>query len=103
MERLLTAKRYSRLNEKISASLRDRSKSDALLRCMKRGRDRRSRRLETLPGGVSFRDDVRKAKKRCIEELPGFKKQFIENVEKCGAEVALTKPVDTLVWAALSN
>jgi len=93
----MTTERYVRLNEKISASLQDRSSSDALLRCMKRGRDTRSRRLETLPGGVSFRDDVRKAKERCIEHLPRLKKQFIENVEKRGAKVFEAKTATDVI------
>jgi L-lactate dehydrogenase complex protein LldF len=83
----MTTERYLRLYEKIDASLKDRSKSDALLRCMKRGRDTRSKALETLPGGAAFRNDVRKVKERCIENLPRLKKQFIENVQKRGVKV----------------
>ena len=83
----MTTERYLRLYEKIDASLKDRSKSNALLRCMKRGRDTRSKALETLPGGAAFRNDVRKVKERCIENLPRLKKQFIENVQKRGAKV----------------
>jgi len=83
----MTTQRYQRLYDKIDASLKDRSASDALLRCMKRGRDTRAAALETLPGGTAFRNDVRNAKERCIEDLPRLKKQFIENVEKRGAKV----------------
>ena len=83
----MTTDRYSRLYRKIDASLKDRSASDALLRCMKRGRDTRAEALETLPGGAAFRDDVRKTKERCIEKLPELKKQFIENARKRGTKV----------------
>ena len=83
----MTTHRYQRLYQKIDASLKDRSASDALLRCMKRGRDTRAAALETLPGGAAFRNDVRRAKERCIEDLPRLKAQFIENVEKRGAKV----------------
>lgn len=79
--------RYPHLYEKINESLSDRSKSDLLFGCMKRGRDNRTTALESLPGGAAFRDDVRKTKKRCIENHPALKKKFIENVKKRGAKV----------------
>ena len=97
----MTAERYTRLNEKIKAALDDRSKSDALLRCMKRGRDARSAALETLPGGAAFRDDVKKTKQRCIENLPRLKQQFIENVQKRGAKVFEAKTAADVITYCL--
>ncbi|MDX9895242.1 MAG: LUD domain-containing protein [Desulfofustis sp.] len=79
--------RYPRLYHKIEAALQDRTKSDLLRGCMKRGRDTRAAALEALPGGASFRDDVRAAKERCIEDLPRLKQQFIERARQRGAIV----------------
>jgi iron-sulfur cluster protein len=79
--------RYAHLVKEINCALKNRSKSDALLRCMKRGRDTRAEALKTLPGGAAFRDDVKRVKERCIEELPRLQRQFIENVEKRGVKV----------------
>ncbi|NQU63999.1 MAG: lactate utilization protein, partial [SAR324 cluster bacterium] len=79
--------RYSNLYAKINDALSDSKKSDMLLACMKRGRDTRSVALESLPGGVAFRNDVRKSKERCIENHDALKKQFIENVKKRGVTV----------------
>jgi L-lactate dehydrogenase complex protein LldF len=79
--------RYPRLYKKIDAALEDRSKSNALLRCMKRGRDSRARSLETLPGGAAFRDDVKRVKARCIEDLPRLQAKFVENARRRGVTV----------------
>jgi len=79
--------RYTKLYEKINDALSDSKKSDMLLACMKRGRDTRAVALESLPGGTAFRDDVRKAKERCIENHDEIKKRFIKNVEKRGVIV----------------
>jgi len=79
--------RYPHLYDKINEALSDRSKSDLLFGCMKRGRDSRTTALESLPGGAAFRDDVRKTKERCIENHGELKKRFIENVRKRGATV----------------
>jgi iron-sulfur cluster protein len=80
-------KRYSRLHRQIRSALRDRSKSEALLRCMQRGRDSRRETVEAMPGGAAFRDDVRRVKERCIEQLPRLKRTFIENTRKRGVTV----------------
>jgi iron-sulfur cluster protein len=79
--------RYERLFRQIHAAIDDRSKSNALLRCMKRGRDTRARALETLPGGAAFRDEVRRVKERCIENLPGLQQQFIAKARQRGVHV----------------
>ena len=83
--------RIDNLKKNIAAALSDQKKSDLLLGCMKRGRDTRKAALESLPGGAAFRDDVRAAKERCIENLPELKKQFIENARKRGATVIEAK------------
>jgi L-lactate dehydrogenase complex protein LldF len=83
----MTTNRYTRLFQRIDAAIEDPSKSNALLRCMKRGRDTRAAALETLPGGAAFRDDVRSIKERCIENLPELQRQFVENARKRGVKV----------------
>ncbi len=83
----MASDRYPRLYEKISEALSDRKKSDLLLSCVKRGRDTRAAALAALPGGAAFRDDVRAAKERCIEEHPRLKQQFIDNARKRGVSV----------------
>ncbi len=80
-------KRYKRLCQRIDASIKDRSKSRALLRCMQRGRDSRAEALLSLPGGAAFREKVKQTKERCIEQLPQLKKTFIENAQKRGVHV----------------
>jgi iron-sulfur cluster protein len=79
--------RYPRLLEKIDAALDDRGKSETLVGCMKRGRDSRAAALAALPGGAAFRNDVRAAKERCIENLPELTRRFIANAEKRGANI----------------
>ncbi len=83
----MASDRYPQLYEKIKEALSDTKKKELLHSCVKRGRDTRAARLSTLPGGAAFRDDVRGAKERCIEELPRLKKQFIENARKRGVSV----------------
>jgi len=83
----MSSNRYPRLYQKIENALADRTKSNLLIGCMKRGRDTRAAALETLPGGAAFRDDVRAAKERCIEDHPRLKQQFIANARKRGAWV----------------
>ena len=83
----MTIDRYAHLCKRIHAAIDDRSKSNALLRCMKRGRDTRAAALGTLPGGEAFRDDVRRIKERCIEYLPRLQQQFVENARRRGVHV----------------
>ncbi len=83
----MATNRYEHLFKQIHDAIDDRSKSNALLRCMKRGRDTRARALETLPGGAAFRDEVRRIKERCIEELPRLQQQFIANARRRGVQV----------------
>ncbi len=79
--------RYQRLYHKIGTALADRTKSDMLRGCMKRGRDTRAAALDELPGGAGFRDEVRTAKERCIEDLPRLKAAFIDKARQRGAIV----------------
>lgn len=83
----MSAGRYAHLFKEINTAIEDRSKSNALLRCMKRGRDTRAAALKTLPGGAAFRDEVKHVKERCIDDLPRLQKQFIENAKKRGVQV----------------
>ncbi|GMW01936.1 MAG: hypothetical protein AMXMBFR84_30720 [Candidatus Hydrogenedentota bacterium] len=83
----MTQERYKRLNARIQEALDDRSKSRALLHCMQRGRDNRSVRLQSLPGGASFRGEVKGVKERCIADQERLVAHFTENAEKRGVKV----------------
>ncbi len=87
----MTQARIDHLKKAIAEALSDKSKSELLLSCVKRGRDTRQAALETLPGGAAFRDDVREAKERCIDNLFELKQQFIANARKRGARVIEAK------------
>ena len=97
----MSSDRYARLFKEINTALKDRSKSDALLRCMKRGRDTRTARLKTYPGGAAFRDDVKRVKERCIEELPQLQKRFVENARKRGVKVFEAKTAADVIQYCL--
>ena len=79
------------LEEAIRESIDHRKKRDSLTRCMKRGRDSRSERLETLQGGASFRQEVKSIKARCIEDLDGLMDQFMDKARDRGCEVYVAK------------
>jgi len=83
--------RYERLYSLIRESIEHPKNSQALMRCMQRGRDKRSEALAELPGGAAFRDDVKKTKDRCIERQPELLERFVENARKRGAHVFIAK------------
>ncbi|MDZ4859568.1 MAG: LUD domain-containing protein, partial [Candidatus Hydrogenedentes bacterium] len=83
--------RYERLSVRIRESIANPKDSHALMRCMQRGRDKRTEALAVLPGGAAFRDDVKRVKDRCIENLPALLERFVENSRKRGAQVFLAK------------
>jgi iron-sulfur cluster protein len=83
--------RYTRLNASIRDSIENPKSSNALVRCMERGREKRSEMLTRIDGGTAFRDDVRVAKERCIEDLDTLLPRFIENCEKRGTTVFVAK------------
>ncbi|MBI2421409.1 MAG: LUD domain-containing protein [Candidatus Hydrogenedentes bacterium] len=83
----MPAERYVRLGAKITESIENPKNRNALYKCMKRGRDTRSERLKTLPGGTAFRDEVKAIKERCIAQQDELLARFIANAEKRGATV----------------
>ena len=83
--------RIQRLNERITESIEEPKQRNALYRCMKRGRDTRSERLQTLPGGAAFRDEVKAIKERCIADQDELLERFTKNAEAHGAEVFIAK------------
>jgi len=83
--------RYARLAEEITASIENPKQRDALYRCMKRGRDTRSFRLSTLPGGAEFRNEVKAVKDRCIENQEALLEKFTKNAEARGVSVFVAK------------
>lgn len=87
----MTTARHQRLNERITEAIVEPKQRNALYRCMKRGRDTRAERLETLPGGTAFRDEVKAIKERCIEEQDALLDRFKSNAEAHGAKVFVAK------------
>ena len=83
--------RYQELNEKIEMALRDRPRRDQLYRAVKRARDSRRSALEVLPGGETFRKEVREIKVRCLDKQDELLEQFVANLKKRGAKVLLAK------------
>lgn len=79
--------RHERLNAAIRTAIVEPKNRNALYRCMKRGRDMRGRRLETLPGGAAFRGEVKAAKERCIEQQEELVARFTRNAEARGTKV----------------
>ena len=93
----MSSERYRRLYEKIEQALSDRSKSDLLFGCMKRGRDTRAAAIEGLPERGAFRNEVRAAKERCLENHSELKKRFIANARKRGTIVYEAKTGEDVV------
>ncbi len=83
--------RIQRLNTLITESIEEPKQRTALYRCMKRGRDTRSDRLLTLPGGAGFRDEVKAIKERCIADQDELLGRFTKNAEAHGAKVFVAK------------
>lgn len=87
----MKTERYAHLYGKIRESIENPKNSAALMRCMQRGRDKRSDALAVLPGGAAFRDEVKKTKDRCIEQQPELLERFVENAKNRGAHVFIAK------------
>ena len=83
--------RYTILCNQIEDALAEKPKRTALYNAMKRGRDSRRAALENLPGGESFRKDVREIKERCLGNQNELVERFAKKVEERGAEVFLAQ------------
>ena len=83
--------RYTKLSASIRDSIKNPKHSNALVRCMERGREKRSEMLARIDGGAAFREDVRIAKERCIEEQDVLLERFVTNCEKRGTKVFIAK------------
>lgn len=81
------APRRRRLEAAVAQAIADRQQRQALYRCMKRGRDTRAARLETLPGGAAFRGEVKAAKEAAIADLDALIAEFTRQSEARGAKV----------------
>ena len=75
------------LSAKIAEALETPERSNALLRCMQRGRDNRTRAIASLPDGPAFRTRVKEIKDRCIEQQDELLERFIANARGRGAQV----------------
>jgi iron-sulfur cluster protein len=79
--------RRAQLKAEIREAIDEPRKRRALYTCMKRGRDKRDERLEILPGGTSFRAEVKAIKERCIAQQDALLARFKANAEKRGVQV----------------
>jgi len=86
-----STKRYAELNAHIRDSIENPKHSNALVRCMERGREKRTEMLTRIDGGTAFRNDVRLAKERCIADQDALLERFITNCEKRGTKVFVAK------------
>lgn len=87
----MSSARYERLYARIRESIEHPKHSQALMRCMQRGRDKRAEAIATLPGGATFRAKVKETKDRCIERQPELLERFVENARERGAKVFVAK------------
>ncbi len=87
----MIAERYTRLTARIRKAIDEPQFSQALMRCMQRGRDTRSRALAALPGGAAFRDQVKTVKDRCIERQDELLDRFVAKARERGATVFLAE------------
>lgn len=87
----MRAKTRDELKAAVTESIKHPKKRNALWKAMARGRQTRSDRLQTLPGGAAFRDEVKSIKDRCIENLDALLEQFMANAEKRGCKVYFAK------------
>jgi iron-sulfur cluster protein len=83
--------RYTRLKQGIQEAVHEKPKRDALYYAMKRGRDSRRTAIGDLPGGETFRQEVRDTKLRCIADQDVLVERFAENARKRGAKVFRAK------------
>jgi len=83
--------RYDRLSDQIEDALAKKPKRDALYSAMKRGRDSRRTALNSLPGGETFRKEVRAIKDRCLEQQDDLVARFAGKIEERGAAVFLAQ------------
>jgi len=81
--------RRERLNTAVRKAIAEPKQAAALYRCMKRGRDKRTERLVTVPGGAAFRKEVKAIKERCIADQDALLEKFTRNAEARGAKVFL--------------
>ncbi len=83
----MTTTRQQNLNDAILKAIAEPKQSNALYNCMKRGRDKRTERLLTLPGGTAFRDEVRAIKDRCIDKQEELLERFVASAKARGCHV----------------
>lgn len=93
----MTTTRQQRLNDAITKAIAEPKQANALYRCMKRGRDTRKKRLETLPGGAAFRDEVRAIKDRCIDNQEELLERFVKACEARGCFVHVAEDAQSAI------
>lgn len=87
----MAGERDKALVDRIGEALAAPNRSQALNRCMQRGRDNRSRAIATLPDGLEFRNRVKAIKDRCTDQQDALLERFVEKARERGANVFLAK------------
>ena len=82
---------YADLSRKIRQAIAEKPARDALYTAMKRGRDARDAALTELPGGDSFRHEIRAIKESCLDRQDELLPRFVANAKKRGASVFLAE------------
>ncbi|MCH7959396.1 MAG: LUD domain-containing protein [Candidatus Hydrogenedentes bacterium] len=87
----MSDKAPSTLEGSIREAIADRAKREALVTCMKRGRDAREEALAQRESGDAFRDEVKRVKEDCIERQEELLARFIENAKARGTIIFLAQ------------
>ncbi len=85
------SRRHKTLSYRIAQALKEEFQRNALQTAVIRGREGRNQAVSQLPDGEAFRQEVRKIKEACIENLDDLLKEFSKNAERRGAKVYFAK------------
>ena len=83
--------RTTRLNEKITEAIQHPKARNSLYACMERGRASRAEALQEMPGGASFRTEIKAIKAACLENQDVLLERFVANMKKRGTKVFLAE------------
>jgi len=83
--------------DRIAEAIGSRQHRDSLYRCMERGRNQRTAKLATLPGGAAFRNEVKATKDRCREQQDELLDRFVQKTRDRGVNVFLAEDAATAI------
>ncbi len=87
----MASERKAKLEAAITEAIDNPKQRNALYYCMKRGRDKRTERLDTMPTGAAFRPEVKAIKEKCIANQDALLAQFTANAEARGTKVFIAR------------